>query len=90
MVYATEDEPDVLNCHSAEQQNTWDHMTGEQRADWLCGQLWNCNDILPSLVASEFDLQRNTYAALVRYLHPLVHPEHSGRGCRSRVTRCRA
>ena len=66
------DEPDVLNCHSVEQQTTWDHMTGEERADWLCGQLWNCRDILPSFVGRKFDLQRNTYAVLVRYLRPLI------------------
>lgn len=36
--------------------------------EWLCGQLWNCSDTLPSIVYNELDLRStaNTYAAAAR------------------------
>ena len=52
----------------------WD---GERRTvSWLLGQLWNCTDILPSIVREQVncllygepDDFRNTYAAAVRRL----------------------
>lgn len=55
---------------------------------WLFGQLWNCSDVLPSqardsvndILESEnapaFD--RQTYAAAVRALKPIVSPEEEG------------
>jgi transcriptional regulator with XRE-family HTH domain len=55
---------------------------------WLFGQLWNCSDILPrqdfesvnEILASENApaIDRQTYAAAVRALKPLVNPEEEG------------
>jgi transcriptional regulator with XRE-family HTH domain len=52
---------------------------------WLFGQLWNCSDVLPrqsfegvnEILASEHApvIDRQTYAAAVRALKPLVSPE---------------
>ena len=34
---------------------------------WLCGQLWNCTDILPSGVCNQLDIpDGSTYAQAVR------------------------
>jgi transcriptional regulator with XRE-family HTH domain len=57
----------------------------ERPVSWLFGQLWNCTDVLPRW---EFDqindwlsregmpaIDRQTYAAAVRALKPLVSPE---------------
>jgi transcriptional regulator with XRE-family HTH domain len=55
---------------------------------WLFGQLWNCSDILPrqdfesvnEILVSENApaIDRQTYAAAVRALKPLVNPEEEG------------
>jgi hypothetical protein len=55
----------------------WAHLTTRERARWLTGQLWNCNDILPGSCRDEFKLNattldlstgRATYAVLARAL----------------------
>lgn len=70
-----EDE-DILCFINANDQERWEKMSATEKAHWLCGQLWNCTDILPWMVAQDFELKRNTYAALVRHLRLLI-PESS-------------
>jgi hypothetical protein len=66
------EDPDVLIFRNPSKQERWERMSGREKALWLCGQLWNCTDILPRLVASEFDLRRNTYAVLARHLRDQI------------------
>jgi hypothetical protein len=50
-------------------QAWWDGVAARQRASWLLGQLWNCSDILGTVVCSTADLMGNkTVAQLVRIL----------------------
>jgi hypothetical protein len=73
-----EDE-DVLIFRDPSMQQKWEAMTTTERANWLCGQLWNCSDILPGSTGEEFGLNQSgeTYARLVRILKPLI-PTVSG------------
>jgi hypothetical protein len=55
---------------------------------WLLGQLWNCSDVLPRQSFDEVNdilasqnapaIDRQTYAAAVRALKPLISPEEEG------------
>ncbi len=64
--------PDLMFFYSKTKQERWDAMTTPEKAHWLCGQLWNCTDILPGGVAQDFELTQNSYACLVRRLKPLI------------------
>jgi hypothetical protein len=41
----------------------------QQRVDWLCGQLWNCTDLLPSMLLTELDHAADTYGQAARLIH---------------------
>jgi len=55
-------------------QAWWDQASHAEQAYWLIGQLWNCTDIVPSLVTHavsnwlETDREPTTFARLVRVL----------------------
>jgi hypothetical protein len=50
-------------------QKRWDAMTLRERASWLCGQLHNCSDTLPSFACDAIEgLRTRTFAAAVRKL----------------------
>jgi hypothetical protein len=55
------------------------------RAEWLCGQLWNCTDIVPWTLFGDVVEQaglptdaRRTYGSLARYLRPRVKRPPTG------------
>ena len=64
---------DRIYFYDPRQRQRWDRMSPIERAHWLCGQLWNCTDILPRMTAQDFpELKSWTYSALVRYLKPQI------------------
>jgi hypothetical protein len=70
------EDPGVLFFSDKAQQKKWECLSAPEKAQWLCGQLWNCSDIVPYLTAEDFPLKRNTYAALVRHLQSLIAIAH--------------
>jgi len=55
-------------------QRWWDEASPTERARWLLGQLWSCNDIVPSLARSDVrdwldqDREHFSFASLARAL----------------------
>jgi hypothetical protein len=43
-------------------------IAGRDPADWLCGQLWSCTDVLPSALRTELDNAASTYAQAARLI----------------------
>jgi hypothetical protein len=47
----------------------WPEITNRERARWLMGQLWNCNDLVPWDICSRLDFPPGTsFAQMVRML----------------------
>ena len=44
-------------------------IAGHDPADWLCDQLWDCADVLPSALRAELDHAANTYGQAARMIH---------------------
>jgi hypothetical protein len=44
-------------------------IAGHGPVDWLCGQLWNCADLLSSALRAELDHAVNTYGQAARLIH---------------------
>jgi hypothetical protein len=44
-------------------------IAGHDPADWLCGQLWACADLLPSALRAELDHAASTYGQAARLIH---------------------
>jgi hypothetical protein len=58
-----------IDFHNDCDREWWRKLSGWDRARWLLGQLWNCTDIVPGALRSEFDGQNViTYARLARLL----------------------
>jgi hypothetical protein len=53
----------------------WSRLSARSRARWLLGQLWNCQDMVPSLVRSEFDQDVGTFGRLARLLAEDLKPD---------------
>ena len=71
----TDDE--TLIFHYVPMQIRWEKMTLRERARWLCGQLWNCTDILPGMACADLDLpEGSTYARAVRKLRDELEEEY--------------
>jgi hypothetical protein len=41
-------------------------IAGHDPVDWLCGQLWNCTDVLPSALRTELDNTASTNTPIRR------------------------
>jgi hypothetical protein len=71
-----QEDPDLLIFRDPRKQKHWESMPATHKARWLCGQLWNCSDIVPASTMSDFrDLRTRTYAALVRHLKTEIPAE---------------
>ena len=44
-------------------------IAGRDPADWLCEQLWDCTDVLPSALRAELDHAADTYGQAARLIH---------------------
>jgi hypothetical protein len=60
---------EVLCFYSPKQQAQWEKTPATNRARWLLGQLWNCTDIVDSLLCDQLELPPGSrFAVLVRKL----------------------
>jgi hypothetical protein len=58
-----------IDFHNDRDQEWWSKLSARSRARWLLGQLWDCTDIVPGALRSEFEGQNViTYARLARLL----------------------
>ena len=59
----------VLDFDNQQMQARWNKWTSRERGRWLCGQLWNCTDIMPGSACDALDIPHGTtYARAVRKL----------------------
>jgi hypothetical protein len=57
-----------INFDDLAEQAAWDDATAVQRANWLVGQLWNCDDFTPGDISLMGFTRASTYARLARQL----------------------
>jgi hypothetical protein len=44
-------------------------IAGRDPVDWLCSQLWNCTDVLPSALCADLDHAADTYGQAAGVIH---------------------
>ena len=53
--------------YNPEKQAWWKNLSKRQRGLWVIGQLWNCTDIMPSILCDSLEFpQGSSYAQGVR------------------------
>jgi hypothetical protein len=61
---------DSIVLYNPEKQTWWESLSPRERGFWLLGQLWNCTDIMPSVLCDTLDIRSGdgTYAQGARKL----------------------
>jgi hypothetical protein len=73
LVIEGDEEAEGLFFYDSDKQEQWERMNAGERRRWLCGQLWNCTDVLPVFYCDEVGLpQGSTYAQAARRIRQTI------------------
>lgn len=63
-----------LSFFDLAQQERWNRSSSVARANWVLGQLWNCDDYVPGSICRKTRFRRaSTFARLARRLKSQLH-----------------